>query len=909
MSRPPRAAERLMAWSLPRADREAILGDLLEEFATLAAQAGSSHASRWYWRQTRRSLFPNLRRRLTNGERAAPHSMGPRNQRKRLPWEELMMDLRDAFRSLRAAPAFTLVALAVLALGIGATTAIFSVVDAVVLRSLPFEQADRMVAIGERSTPGKGGKGAPARMPGMDTRDPLALSRVQPQNYLDWVAQQQSFDSIAAIAYAELTLRRPDGQPEEVLAERVTAGFFDVLRVRPAAGRAFTIDNEVDGRNKVAVLSDAFWHRHFGGDPAIVGRAIILDDGPYEVIGIMPSDFGYPVGMARAADFWVPYVVPPNERIRGRGFSIYLESIGRLKPGVSIAQAQANMDQIAAAIEQANPSAKGMNNKAAFGVRPLRDHLVGASMQSWMMMLLAAVGIVLLIACTNVANLLLARASAREREVAVRSALGASRWRIVRQLMVESLVLSVAGTILSMALAWWTVDVLRSAMPEGVPRVTTIALDLRVLAAAAGLSIVTGLLFGIVPALQMSTPDLTSSLKEGVQSAGRARQRLRSVLVVAEVALAVVLLVGAGLFIGSFIRVLALDPGFNPEGVLTMQLFMGGQSGQRRPDWTPAFAQIVERLAHTPGVINASASSPGIPFTFNMQIDGLSVPGKSLEGDTGVSIKTVTPDYHRALRVPLRSGRLFDATDRQGAPNVVIISDSAAKTFFRGEEPVGRTAILRNAPHTVVGVVADVRQWTLEGKLRPEVYVPMAQDRTSSGYLVIRTSGDPYDVLPAVREATASVLPDIPLRFVTSMKKALDGQTAQRRLNMLMLALFGLLGLVISAVGVYGVMAYLVSQRTREIGVRMALGATKSKVIGMVLANACALVVAGLVLGGIGAWYLGTTAQAFLFDVESHDLRAFLAAVVALSVAALAASAIPARRAAGVDPTVALRGE
>jgi putative ABC transport system permease protein len=635
-----------MAWSLPKADREAILGDLLEEFATLAARAGSSDASRWYWRQTRRSLLPNLRRRLTHGERAASHSIGPRNQRKRLTLEELTMDLRDAFRSLRAAPAFTLVALAVLALGIGATTAIVSVVDAVVLRSLPFVQADRIVAIGERSTPSKSGKGAPARPPGMDARDPLALSRVQPQNYLDWAAQQQSFDSIAAIAYAELTLRRPDGQPEEVLTERVTAGFFDVLRVRPSVGRAFTPDNEVDGRNKVAILSDAFWHRHFGGDSAIVGRAITLDDGPYEVIGIMPSDFSYPVGMARTADFWVPYVVPPNERVRGRGFSVYLESIGRLKAGVSIAQAQANMDQIAAAIEQANPSPKGMNNKAAFGVRPLRDHLVGASMRSWMMMLLAVVGIVLLIACTNVANLLLARASAREREVAIRSALGASRWRIVRQLMVESLVLSVAGTILSIALAWWTVDVLRSAMPEGVPRVTTIALDLRVLAAAAGLSIVTGLLFGIVPALQMSRPDLTSSLKDGVQSAGRARQRLRSALVVAEVALAVVLLVGAGLFIGSFIRVLALDPGFNPEGVLTTQLFMGGQPGQRRPDWTPAFAQIVERLANTPGVINASASSPGIPFTFNMQINGLSVPGKSIEGDTGVSIKTVTPDYH-----------------------------------------------------------------------------------------------------------------------------------------------------------------------------------------------------------------------------------------------------------------------
>jgi predicted permease len=446
-------------------------------------------------------------------------------------------------------------------------------------------------------------------------------------------------------------------------------------------------------------------------------------------------------------------------------------------------------------------------------------------------------------------------------------------------------------------------------MPDGVPRVTTIALDLRVLAAAAGLSVITGALFGIVPALQMSKPDLTTSLKEGVQSAGRVRQRLRSVLVVAEVALAVVLLVGAALFIGSFIRLLAVDPGFNPEGVLTMQLYASAQPGQRRPDWTPAFAQIIERLGHTPGVISAAAASPGIPFTRNMTIDALRVPGSSNEGDLGVSIKAVTPDYHRAMRIPLRAGRLFDATDRRGAAGVVIITESVARSAFPNQDPIQRTVILSNQPLTVVGVVADVRQWTLEGNSRPEVYIAMAQGETSSGYLVIGTSVDPYDVLPAVKTIATSVLPGVPLRYVTSMQQAMDRQMAQRRLNMLMLGLFGLLGLVISAVGVYGVMAYIVSQRTREIGVRMALGATRSKVVGMVLANACALVFAGLAVGGIGAWYLGATAQAFLFGIEPHDARAFLAAVVALSAAAITASAIPARRAAGVDPTVALRGE
>jgi putative ABC transport system permease protein len=901
-----------MARSLPAADKDAMLGDLSEEFCVLVESRGSDAARRWYWRQTRRSLSPNLLRRVADGLRIGPRPGEATTRSQSLFLEGLMTDLRDAFRALRAAPTFTIVALVVLALGIGASTAIFSVVDAVVLRALPFDQPDRIVAVGERSAPAKGGKPAPAGMPvvpGVDAGDPLALMRVQPQNYLDWIAQQRVFEAIAAIDDSEFTLRTPGGEPDDVAAQRVTASFFDVLRVKPSLGRTFTPDTEVDGRHRVAVLSDAFWRRQYGGNPDIVGRTITLDDGSYEVAGIMGPAFSYPVGAIRQTDLWVPYVVPPNERVRGRGFALYLQAIARLKPGVTIAEAQANMDQIAAAIDQANPSPRGPARTSQFGVRPLRDHLVGASMKSWMMMLLAAVGIVLLIACANVANLLLARASAREREVAVRSALGASRLRIMRQLMVESLVLSIAGTILSIALAWWTVELLRSAMPEGVPRVATIAVDFRVLAAAAGLSIVTGVLFGIVPALQMSRPDLASSLKEGVQTAGRARQRLRGALVVAEIALAVVLLVGAALFIGSFIRLMGIDPGFNPQGVLTMQLYSRTLPGQRPPDWSPAFAQIVERLSQTKGVVNASAVSPGIPLTPRMRIDGLTVPGKPVEGDIGVSIKAVTPDYHRAFRIPLRRGRLFDSTDRQGSQNVLIMSESVARTFLPGEDPVGRAVNLRNVPHTVVGVVADARQWTLEGKSRPEVYVPMAQGETGSGYLVIRTSVDPYEVLPAVKAAALSVLPDVPLRYVTSMEDVVGRQTAQRRLNMLMLGLFGLLGLVISAVGVYGVMTFIVSQRTREIGVRMALGATRRNVIGMVLMNACALVGVGLILGGMGAWYLGATAQVFLFGLDPHDMRAFGAAIAALTIAAIAASAIPARRAAGVDPTVALRGE
>ena len=483
-------------------------------------------------------------------------------------------------------------------------------------------------------------------------------------------------------------------------------------------------------------------------------------------------------------------------------------------------------------------------------------------------MLLGAVGIVLLIACANVANLLLARATAREREVGIRAALGAGRWRLIRQLMVESLVLSIAGTLLATILAWWAVQVLRGSMPEGVPRITEIGLDLRVLGAAAGLSLLTGILFGIVPALQLSKPDLTQALKDGARGAstGAGRQRMRSVLVVAEVALAVVLLVGAALFIGSFVTLMRIDPGFDPEGVLTVLVSPRSEPGKPPPDGAPAYAQIVERISQAPGVVHASVISGGMPFGGSMSGTRLKIPETKVE--ESVSVRRVTPDYHKALRIPLRSGRFFETTDRAGVVNVVIINESAAKKFFPGESPIGRSVTLNDEARTIVGVVGDVHQTNLETDPRTEAYVPMAQLAVGYGELVIRTTGDPYQVLPAVKAAVLDVLPDVPLRQVRTMAEVVSRQVAQRRLNMLLLGLFGLLGLVISAVGIYGVMAYAVAQRTREIGVRMALGATRANVIGMVLRNACALVAAGLVIGGIGAWYLSAAAKTFLFRLE-----------------------------------------
>jgi putative ABC transport system permease protein len=807
-------------------------------------------------------------------------------------------DVKTAWRSLRSSKTFTAVALIVLALGIGASTAIFSVVDAVVLRALPFDEHDRLVAVGERQPPGSQA----------DPNDPDAIGAASAQNYLDWAAEQRVFETIAAIAMGMSTLREPGVEPEDLPSQRVTSGFFDVLRVRPTLGRAFTLDNEVEGRHRVVVLSDAIWRRRFGADAAVVGRPIRLDDGAYEVVGVMPPDFAFPVGSPRPTAMWMPYVVPAEERVRNPASrDWYLHAIGRLKDGVSLQHARSQMDQIAASVQQLHPQ---WNGNRGVGVRPLVDHWVGARTKSWLVMLLGAVAIVLLIACANVANLLLARSTVRRREIAVRAALGAGRWRLVRQLLVESVMLAFGAASVGILLAWWGVEVLRASMPDGVPRVANIAIDFRVLATTVLISTATGLLFGIVPALQLSKPDLTTALKDGSPAAVGGRRRWAGgALVVAEVALAVVLLVGAALFIGSFAALIRIDPGFDARNVLTAGVYprfvsLGAIAPPPR-DVAAIFGDLTERLARAPRVAHVGAVTPGLPMSGGMTGHTFKVPNRPWET---VSVRWVTWDYHRALGMRLVRGRLFEPTDRKGAAGAVIINESTAKQFYPGEDPIGRTVEIER-DRTIVGVVGDVHQFSLEVAPRAEVYVPMLQSDAFGADLVVRTTGDPYDVLPAVKSAVHDLFPDVPLRGVRTMEEVLARRVAQRKLNMLLLGLFGVLGLVISAVGIYGMMAYVVSQRRREIGVRMALGATPRSVVGMVLKSATLHVTIGLVIGGAGAWYLSAAAKAFLFRVEPTDPRAFAAALVALSLAALIAAAVPARRAASVDPMVALRTE
>jgi putative ABC transport system permease protein len=811
-------------------------------------------------------------------------------------------DLKAAVRSLRSNRGFTSAALIVLTLGIGATTAIFSVVDAVVLRGLPFDDQHRLVAVGQRS--------AVTATAGAITRDPARLMFVAPQNYVDWVAQQQVFESMAAVASGWLTLRLPGVEPESLVPQRVTADFFKVLRVSPALGRTFTVDNETTGADRVALLSDGLWRRRFGADPHIVGRVIPLEllegsrgaeEAGYEVIGVMPPDFTYPVGAARPTDIWIPYVVPERDRLRDpTRMATYLQVVARLKRDVPLMQAQAQMDQIASALERAHPV---WNKDSRIGVRPLVDHLVGAEIKSWLLMLLAAVVMVLLIACGNIASLLLARATVREPDLAVRAALGASWSRLTRQLVIESLVLSGVGAVFGIVLAWWGIDVLRAAMPEGVPRVTTIALDFRVLATAMGVSVATGLLCGVGPALQAARPDLLRAMRDTGRSGNSpVRQRLRNALVVGEVSLAVVLLVGAALFIGSFVALLRIDPGFETTNVLTAQISPRITSVSDPPDHTAALADVVARIAALPGVEGVALLQGQLPLTDGIRSTSFPLPDGKI---ASLSTKSVSPEYHAVLRIPLRRGRFFTASDRVGAQSVIILNETAVATYFPGEDPIGRT--FNGA--TIVGVVGDAHQNGVERDVIPEMYSPLAQGRAAGAELLVRTAGDPYDSLRAVRAAVFAVLPDVPLRNVTTMEEMFSRRMAQRRLNMLLLGLFGLLGLAIAGVGVYGLMAFVVAQRTREIGVRMALGASRTRVVGMVVAHAFALVAVGVTLGSSIAWYVSEAARAFLFGMAPTDPRAFTAAAISLLAAASAATVVPAWRAASVDPVSALRAE
>ncbi len=809
-------------------------------------------------------------------------------------------DILNAFRSLRASRAFTLVALTVLGLGIGAGTAIFSVVDAVVLRGLPYDEHDRLGVIYENDT-----KHAVT----------FGLGSATPQTYLDWRSLQQPFQQIAAVAGSQFRLKTEGGEPADARAQRVTPEFFPVLRVAPLVGRPFNAADEVEGQHHVAILTYGFWQRRYGGAADAVGRTIDLSDTSYEIVGVMPASFSYPVGSDRPADLLVPMTFSKDDRVKGGSHNYNYTIIGRLKDGVSFTQATEQMWRLSEQLDAQDP--KWAPGRRAY-VITLHDHLVG-KVRGWMLMLLAAVVLVLLIACANVANLMLVRATGRTREMGIRAALGASPWRLVRGLIVEGLVLSTGGALAGLALAQLGVRALRVWLPAGLPRVASIGIDLRVLGAAAAAAVATGLVFGIVPAFQSARPDLTSALKEGGRSAtavGRA-QLVRSLLVVAEMALAVVLLVGAGLFTGSFIRLMRVDPGFDYRNVITFSIGLRVPPGQRFDDdfaaKSAAYARdVIDAVGRVPGAQMVAAVSGGLPLTGSWSRTSIELPGRGeLKGDgDDIDRRSVTPNYLQLLRVPLLKGRYLSDDDRAGGLPVVVVNDAAAQKYWPGQNPLGQHMTMTKKDWTVVGVVGNIHHLGPEIAPRQEVYVPIAQDKQFGVSLVVRTAGDPMALVPAVKTAIWSINPEQRLTADTvTLDKYMDRLIAQRRFNMAVLALFGVLGLVIAAVGIYGVMAYVVAQRTNEIGVRMALGATRRDVVTMVLGRAGLLMGLGLAIGGLGAWSLSATVKTFLFGVQPTDPRIFVGALVLLASAGLLASALPARRAATVDPLVALRSE
>jgi predicted permease len=890
-SDPPKLAERLLSWTLGDADRDAVLGDLAEHFVVRVQRDGPRQARQWYWRQLRGCALSHLRARWDDGR-------GPTELRRFVPslTGGLMRDIRYAIRTLRATPSFTVVALVVLALGIGATTAIYSVVDGIALRGLPFPEDAQLMLLSETSL--ITGRGVLASAP----------------EYHDWRAEQTTFDDLAASRSGGSFVTRDATGAESLRVWAVSANLFPVLKSAPARGRMFTTDDEIPGHDHVAILSDEFWRRHFGADPGVVGQPLAFETGVWTIVGVMPASFMYPAALSKPMDLWVPYAPQPSDSLRGTSARFNLQVVGRRKRGVSVERARADIERITASLRPQAPKWFKLHGVA---VVTLQDAIVG-HVKAWMLMLLGAVAFVLLLACVNVANLLLARATTRARDAAVQSALGASRWRILRGRLAESLLLSAAGTAIGVALAVWGVHVLRASLPPNLPRLSEVAVNVRVLIAAAAMAVAVAL--GVTPVWQTSSAAVGIALRESGRSGGvgAARGRARSILLAAEVALAVVLLIGAGLFVSSFVRLMRIDLGFDVSNILSVDV--SPRRGATDADFarlSTTVTAVVDAVRRVPGAQWTALVSGTPPLVGGDDRAVITVPGKQAftDPDDVADDKLITAEYFRVLRVPTVRGRTFTDQDAvPGAPLVVLLNDVAAARYFPGGDPVGATVLINGTtrPWTVVGVVGSVRLQGPEGDLRPEIYTPIDWGQHLNGNpiltLVMRTTRDLGSVGPAVRAAIRSAAPDLPAPIQT-YDELFGTLVAQRRFNMIVLALFGILAVTIAGVGIYGVMTYLVEQQTQEIGVRLALGAEPWRLVGMVLARATRMMVVGLAIGLAAGWLLARFVGAFLFKGDPHDPIVYAAAGALLMTAGLMAALVPARRASRVDPVVALRAQ
>jgi putative ABC transport system permease protein len=803
---------------------------------------------------------------------------------------DLWRDIQYAARTLRKAPGFAALAILTLALGIGANSALFSVINAVLLRPLPYREADRLVFLTEWSE----------QVPEMS---------FSVANFKDLRDQSRVFESLVASNGTSFILTGAGGEPERLNARRVSSGFFATLGKQPILGRAFTPEEDKPGAEPVVLLSEGFWERRFGRDPNVVGRSLSLSGESFTVVGVLPAQFHQ---SWRAMDVFTPLLrledqIGGEER-RGNHPGIYV--VGRLKDGVSVEQARTEVKALAERLAQEHPLS---NARQSMTVETLADVLVG-EMRPALLLLLGAVVFVLLIACVNVANLLLARGAARQKEIAVRMALGARRGRLVRQLLTESMLLSVSGGLLGIALAYAGVRALVATLPANVPRADEIRIDGQVLGFTVALALLTGLAFGLVPALRTVRVDLHDPLKEGGRGNTGGHHRLRSGLVVAEVALALVLMVGAGLLLRSFFRVLGADPGVRPEGVLSAAVPLPqGRFAEHGPR-ANLVRQVLDHARSLPGVEAAAVALPllgGWQSSFNVEGRPEPPPGQRPSAD----ITRISPDYFAAMGIPVEEGRVFDERDKDGAPSVCVIDESFARTHWPGESAIGRRVKFgrledEKSPWLeVVGVVGHVKNYGVDEPSRVEIYLPFLQDSVSSFSLLLRTKGDPASLAAPLRAAVRQADPELPTYAVRTLEEILAERTAQRRLAALLISVFASLALVLAAIGIYGVMSYTVSQRTQEIGVRMALGAERTTILGMVLRQGTSLALLGVGIGLLVAFAIGRVIASMLFETSPGDPPTFsLVPVVLFGVAALACY-LPARRATRVDPMVALRCE
>jgi predicted permease len=807
--------------------------------------------------------------------------------------DTIIQDLRFAFRTLARQRGMTAVAVACLALGIGANTAIFSVVRAVLVESLPYGDASRLVRVYETAM-FQGTRG---------------LGSVSVPNFVDWRAQQDAFEGMTAYSVGSFDLVG-GGAPERVRGVRANANLFAVLRAKPELGRAFALDEDQPEKNPVVVLSDGFWRRRFGGDRAIIGKTINLDNTPRTVIGVMPPEFDFPISPLRY-DVWMPLVWAGGQA-KQRG-NHWMSIVARLKSGLDSAQATARMASIAARIAHDFPEEQ---RERGISVNTLNGVIVGR-IRTPLLMLLGAVGLVLLIACANVANLLLARASGRRREVAVRTALGAERQRLVRQFLTESILLAGAGGVLGLLIARWGLRAILAYAAASLPKSDSIGLNASVLLFVAAVSIATGIGFGLVPALRASQTDLREDLSESAGRSGTARgqHRTLSALIVAEIALSLVLLVGAGLLVRGFVAIVTTDPGLRPERILTFHVSAPAGRMADTVRYVQFYGPALERVRALPGVRGA-ATTTLLPIQGSGWNGNFQVVGGPKETDPSrmpfAEYRVVSSNYFSVLGISLTKGREFTEQDAAGAPQVVMINDEFVRRYFPNEDPIGKQILAWNdKPSTIVGIAHSVRQVSLDQAPRSELYVPAAQ---TPGNLydvtyIVATPNKPEAMTASVRTAIHDLAPDQPIFLVKSMDEVISDSLQSRKLTLSLLGIFAALALVLSASGVYGVMSYGVSQRRREIGIRMALGASATNVTRMVVTDGAKLAALGVAIGLAAAWALTHILTGMLYEVSAHDPATFIVVALAIASIAILASLVPALRASRVDPLLAMRAD